>query len=188
MRTTRVKILDTDYPLCYSTRVVIAVYQQYGGLDEMHGTLSNLQEANKAFEGRLWMLHQLMQAGQRYAALLGSDSPAVPSLSALRVSVPSGRYGEIMETIENTIAAGSMMSIKSGEPKNKKAKVKTTPGKKSPEWFLWHGLHIGLDYNTTLDLPHGELLTLISAQNIYNGAPDESNAKNSDFDAIPDWD
>ena len=80
------------------------------------------------------------------------------------------------------------MSIKSGEPKNKKAKVKTTPGPKSPEWFLWHGLHMGLDYKTTLDIPHGELLTLISAQNIYNGAPDESNAKNSDFDAIPDWD
>lgn len=187
MRTTRIKILDTEYPLCYSTRVVIAVYQEYGSNDAMYATLQNLQEANKAFEGRLWMLHQLMQAGQRYAALIGNNSPAIPSLSALRVSA-SGRYGEIMEMIENTIASGSMMSIRAGEPKNKKAKVKTTPGPKSPEWFLWHGLHMGLDYNTTLDLPHGELLTLISAQNIYNGAPDESNAKNSDFDAIPDWD
>lgn len=132
MRTTRVKILETEYPLCYSTRVVIAVYQQYGGLDEMHGTLSNLQEANKAFEGRLWMLHQLMQAGQRYAALLGDNSPAVPSLSALRVSVSSGRYGEIMETIESTIAAGSMMSIKSGEPKNKKSQSKNHSRQEKP--------------------------------------------------------
>lgn len=186
MRTTRIKILDIEYPLCYSTRVVIAVHEKYGSLDAMYASLQNLQEANKAFEGRLWMLQQLMQAGKRHATLSGLPCPTIPQLSALRMSIP-GKYGEIMEKIEETITAGCMMTIRAGEPKNKKAKAKTTPGTKSPEWFLWHGLHIGLDYNTTLDLPHGELLTLISAQNIYNGAPDESNAKNNDFDAIPDW-
>ena len=36
----------------------------------------------------------------------------------------------------------------------------------TPEWFIWYGLQIGLTYDRTLDLPLGELLDLISIEQI----------------------
>ena len=34
---------------------------------------------------------------------------------------------------------------------------------------MWYGLHIGLTYDETLDLPLGELLTLINIDQIKSG-------------------
>lgn len=33
-------------------------------------------------------------------------------------------------------------------------------------WLIWYGLHIGLSYQDTLDLPFGELLDLISVEQV----------------------
>ena len=41
----------------------------------------------------------------------------------------------------------------------------------TPDWFLWYGLKIGLDYNTSLDIPFIDLQNLISVEQIkHEGA------------------
>lgn len=36
----------------------------------------------------------------------------------------------------------------------------------TPEWLLWYGLRIGLNYEEALDIPYGTLLSLIAAERI----------------------
>ena len=46
-------------------------------------------------------------------------------------------------------------------------------GPVSPSWLLWYGLHIGLSMDETLDIPFGDLLTLIAIDQIKNGMAKE---------------
>ena len=55
----------------------------------------------------------------------------------------------------------------------------------TPEWLIWYGLHLGLTYEQTHIIPVGELMDLITIDQIKSG-----NLKlreyADDFDIIPD--
>lgn len=52
----------------------------------------------------------------------------------------------------------------------------------SSEWLIWYGIHIGLTLNETLDLPIGELLTLIAIDQIKSGIATEKEKYESEED------
>ena len=82
MRTSTLTIRGTEYPCCFSTRVLLALEERgkrekpVKSATEM---LSSIME-NEALSDAFWLLHQLMVAGNRYAKLEGLDAPEVFSL------------------------------------------------------------------------------------------------------------
>ena len=77
MRTSTLTIRGTEYPCCFSTRVLLALEERgkrekpVKSATEM---LSSIME-NEALSDAFWLLHQLMVAGNRYAKLEGLDAP-----------------------------------------------------------------------------------------------------------------
>ena len=53
-------------------------------------------------------------------------------------------------------------------------------------WLIWYGLKIGLSYTETLDLPVGELKTLIAIEQIKCEGLDEKLPENGLGEFLPD--
>ena len=54
----------------------------------------------------------------------------------------------------------------------------------TPEWLIWYGLHLGLDYTQTHDIVVGELMDLITIDQIKKG--ELSSRVDDDYEIIPD--
>ena len=55
----------------------------------------------------------------------------------------------------------------------------------SPEWLTWYGMRVGLSHNEALDVPVGELLSLIAVEQIKNEGA-KLKTDHYDEDIIPD--
>lgn len=78
MRTGKIEINGKEYLLCFSTRVVRACSERYGGVENIDKALMQGTEANMMDES-FWLLATMMDAGARYAKLNGIETP--PPLS-----------------------------------------------------------------------------------------------------------
>jgi hypothetical protein len=54
----------------------------------------------------------------------------------------------------------------------------------TPEWLIWYGLHLGLNYTQAHDIVVGELLDLITIDQIKKG--ELSLRVDDDYEIIPD--
>lgn len=187
-RTTTIKINNEDYILCYSTRVVRAVTDKFGSPGKMDEALKNEDSAVDRIEANLFVLSALLKAGAAYAKLEGAENPRPLSLEELHTFYPIMHPRIIYAKIKEAIALGSAVSVEIKEkPQSGKKQKQSIKRKITGDSYIWYGLHLGLDYNTTLDIPHGELLSLINEEQIQNGIADEI-IKNSEEDPFPDWD
>lgn len=187
-RTTSFEIAGKEYILCYSTRAVRAVTEKYGSPGKMEHALSESESAIERTETMLFVLHELLCAGARFSKLEGIENPTTPTLDELHRVYPLLFPQRVTAEIKKAITVGSAVSteIKPIEPKEKSKSKKPKNLKPTIERMIWYGLHLGLDYNTLLDIPHGELLTLINEEQIQTGTAEEK-LMNSDEDPFPDW-
>lgn len=58
-------------------------------------------------------------------------------------------------------------------------------GEITPAWFLWYGMRVGLTMDETLDIPFGDLLTLIAVEQIKREGCRQKR-KLTDDEIIPD--
>lgn len=102
MRTSTLTIRGTEYPCCFSTRVLLALEERgkrekpVKSATEM---LSSIME-NEALSDAFWLLHQLMVAGNRYAKLEGLDAPEVFSLDAMFAAIGKAVTDGQAQTVE----------------------------------------------------------------------------------------
>lgn len=189
-RTKSININGKEYLLCYSTRVVRAVNDRFGNPGKMNYALMESKSAEERIETMLLMLHELMKAGARFAKMEGTENPEPLSIKELHTIFPLLRPNTVTRAIRDAITFGSAVSVevKTVEPKGKGRGKTQTQKKLKPttDRYIWYGLHIGLDYNTTLDIPHGELLSLINEEMLQSGAAEEK-ILNSEEDPFPDW-
>ena len=184
-RTTTIELNGREYTLCYSTRVVRSIENKFG----CPGNMAQKMESDSAIERTetlLFVLCELIKAGAIFAEMERISNPKPLSLDELHLYYPIMHPRIVAEKIKEAITLGAAVSseIKEIKVKGKKPQKKL---KMNSDRYIWYGLHIGLDYNTTLDIPHGELLSLIQEQQIQNGTAEEV-IKNEDDDPIPsDW-
>ncbi len=104
MRTGKIEINGKEYLLCFSTRVVRACSERYGGVENIDKALIQGTEANMMDES-FWLLATMMDAGARYAKLNGIETPPPLSYDDLYdlcgVDDLLGMKTKIFETVAN---------------------------------------------------------------------------------------
>lgn len=182
-RMTKLNIGGKEYSLCYTLRTVKSISETYDSPEKM---MQKLEKAGaiESMEIQVFCLYHMIRAGAIINKLNGEESPVL-SMAEVKTLLPLTHISQIKPLIMQTIAVCSAVSIEALPPKKKNRKVEEP----TYEHYLWQGLHLGLDYNTTMDIPFGELLTLISEEAIQMGAKEKpKQTKNSNDDVIPDWD
>lgn len=179
MRLGRVTIGGERRLLCFSTRVMKAFFERFGGVSEAFDAIGH-DDVKKQTKACLWVIATMLDAGDRYAKLNGIDNPKPLTEKDLR-RFTSPKFTlistlAIMETVTNGLKRN--VEIEDSEPKNHS-------GALAPEWFIWYGLKIGLSYREALDIPVGELRDLIAVEQIKREGAREKNAL-SDDEIIPD--
>ena len=180
-RQLNIRIGDKDYPLVYSLKVFKSVSDNFKSPDGMIAAIEDTENALKAAEAQIFMLHQLITAGAELMELYGEKNPPRLTLSETRAYAQLIHLAQLANLIKSTVAVCSQTSIEAA-PSKKKTR-RTAPRFES---YMWQALHIGLDYNTALTIPFGELLSYIGEEAIQNGAKEK--IRNDDDDVIPDWD
>ena len=176
-----ISIGGEGYKMTYTLRTFRAVSDQFGSPDKMMEAM-NADSALEAVEAQIFVLHQLILAGARLSTMYGEEAKTI-TLEKTRATSGLIQIAKLKDTLIAVIAAASKPSIEAMPAAKKKT---TRRGISVFEHYLWQGLHIGLDYNTALDIPFGELLSLIGEEAIQNGAKER--IRNSQADVIPDWD
>lgn len=186
-RTETININGVDYTLCYSTRTVRAVTEKFGSPGMMDYAMRQSKSAVERVDALLFVLHELLISGARFLYLTTGEKTEPPTLLEIYAAFPRMNYNETLKKVTDAITAGSFVSTEikqkpaKGKKKSREQKLPATIDR-----YIWYGLHVGLDYNTALDIPHGELLSLINEEQIQTGVADPV-IKNSDEDPFPDW-
>ena len=107
----------------------------------------------------LIMLHVLLHGGAIYTAEMGSANPEPPDMAELAKLAP-GFLHKLRGTVLNALRLGMDTSIKLCSENSSGRKAE------EPEWLLWYGLRVGLSYREAHALPLGELLELISIEQV----------------------
>lgn len=174
-----------EYNLCYSSRVVRSICDEYTSPGKMNEMLESGSPIERT-EAQLFVLHKLLDAGARFAKMEGTKYAEPPTIEELHTLYPIMHPRIIAEKIKETIILGSKVSVET-KPKPQKGKGKSSPKLKlTPDRLMWWGLKMGLSRDETLDVPHGELLSLINEYQIQNGMADVK-LTNSEEDPFPDW-
>lgn len=122
MRTAKINIDGKSYLLCFSGRVIRNVSEQFGGMQEMYTALDDPDQV-KRLDAAVWVLSQMIQAGDRYAGLNGMDNPGSLTFDQLYdlfdIQDFVGLYGKIKETITSG-GARTVAAKPDEEPKGKK--------------------------------------------------------------------
>lgn len=178
-RTLSIQIGDKEYPLVYTLKVFKSISDKFKSPDGMKAAIEN-ENAAQAIEAQIFVLHKLITAGAELVEFYGEkDAPAL-TYTELRAMIQLTHIARIKDLILSTVAVSSQLSIEAAP-----AKKKTRKSEATFENYMWQALHLGLDYNTALTIPFGELLSLISEEAIQNGAKEI--IRNNREEAIPDW-
>ena len=123
MKTVNVKIDGQEYPLCLSTRVMVALEgrARAGGRD-LSGELQAIM-ADGSVSGAFWLLAQMLKAGRRAAQMEDGPEPLEPpDYDELIDLVAVGEYAEIFRALREAVEAGMATTVQAEAPKGKSAK------------------------------------------------------------------
>lgn len=123
MRTGKIEINGKEYLLCFSTRVVRACSERYGGVENIDKALMQGTEANMMDES-FWLLATMMDAGARYAKLNGIETPPPLIYDDLYDLCGVDDLMGMKTKIFETVASGSEREIDT-EPENEKNRETT---------------------------------------------------------------
>lgn len=119
MRTARIEIEGREHLLCFSARVVRAVTERYGGVEEIDGAL-DVSEPVRALDEAVWLLAAMMDGGARYARLNELDNPPALTADELLDVLDISDFGRLKGKIAETITNGKSVNVEAEPPKNAK--------------------------------------------------------------------
>lgn len=122
MRTASIEIGGKAHLLCFSARVVRAVTERYGGVENIDTALS-AGDPLKALDESVWLLATMMDGGARYAKQ--NEITTAPALTAdeLLDVLDIGDFAKMRAKIAETITKGKETHVEADPGKN----AKTTP-------------------------------------------------------------
>lgn len=120
MRTAEIILDGKTYLLCFSTRVVRACTERYGGLEYIGQALEG-EEPVKALDESLWILAAMLDAGGRYARMHGLEYPQPPGLEGLYDLCDLSDFRGIAAKVKETMVKGQAHQVEAEFPKNAEA-------------------------------------------------------------------
>lgn len=137
MRTARIEIEGREHLLCFSARVVRAVTERYGSVENIDSALSGRSpsdsaaqdaedgrepqfDAVRALDEAVWLLATMMDGGARYARLNEIDNPPALTADELLDVLDISDFGRLKDKIAETITNGKSVNVEAEPPKNAK--------------------------------------------------------------------
>ena len=115
MRTGYISIDGNKHILCFSVRVVRACAERYGAVNGLFEALSAEDEV-KALDESLWVLSEMMKAGDKYAKEHGLENSAPLGIDALYDSCDMQDFYNIRASIIVTVNNGKKTKIEADNP------------------------------------------------------------------------
>ena len=110
MRTAKMSVDGREYLLCFSGRVIRNVTEKFGSLPAMYEAFSQ-DEQEKSLDAAVWVLSQMIQAGDRYAKLNGLENPGKLSFDDLYDLFDINDFTGIYSKIKETIRSGKQQTV-----------------------------------------------------------------------------
>lgn len=129
MRTGSITINNKEHILCFSARVVRACSERYGSIDNIDAHLLDGTETQTMDES-VWLLEQMMAAGDRYAKQEGIENPAPLSYDEIYDLCGLDDLMAMRAKIFGTIADGNERTVEvepTGDEKNMPATQQEKP-------------------------------------------------------------
>lgn len=119
MRTGSIVINKKEYVLCFSARVVRACTERYGSIENIDKYLLEGTETQTMDES-VWLLEQMIAAGDRYAKQEGIENPAPLSYDEIYDLCGLDDLMDMKAKIFSTIANGNerTVEVETGDEKN----------------------------------------------------------------------
>lgn len=124
MRTAKVNLNGKDHLLCFSTRVMRACVDRFGGVENIGDEMT--KGTGEALDATIWLLSRLMDAGDRYAKLNGIENPPPLSEDDIFDGCDLTDLAGLRSAVQETITNGNATTVKAEASKNAEA----APGEK----------------------------------------------------------
>ena len=119
MRTARLTLNGQDHLLCFSTRVVRSCTERYGDVANIDEALSG--DGVKPLDESIWLLAEMMAAGDRYAKMMGLDNPPPLTADDLLDACDLNDFIGLKRKIAETITSGQRTTVEVTPQKNAEA-------------------------------------------------------------------
>ena len=116
MRTATITLNGEDHLLCFSARVVRNCTERYGGMEKLDEVLSAGDV--RSFDEALWLLAEMMTAGDRYARQNGTANPSPLSVDDLLDLCDISDFAHMRAKIRETIVSGRATNVEVEPQKN----------------------------------------------------------------------
>ena len=110
MRTASIEIGGRAHLLCFSARVVRAVTERYGGMENIDEALST-EDTVKALDESVWLLAAMMDGGARYAKMSGLETPPPLTADELLDVMDLNDFVQIRTMIAETMTNGTKRHV-----------------------------------------------------------------------------
>ena len=105
MRTAKYKVNGKDYTICFSLRVVRACAEKFGGMGALDEALTGKSQLEQ-FNNVIWLLAQMMDAGERFDRLEGRNPDKALTEDELLDAQGMDDLSSLKETIFATMSGG----------------------------------------------------------------------------------
>lgn len=120
MKKVTISMLGTEYPLCFSLRVVRSCGEHFGGLENMDIALTSGGAENSIAEC-IWLLSQMLDAGYRYELCEGKEAQKPPTEDALMDQFGLEDLADLQQCLTDTMNAGKERTVEAEAQKNGEA-------------------------------------------------------------------
>lgn len=115
MKSMTVTLAGQEYPLRFTLRAVKACTDRYGSLEGMFDAIQVKSGQVDVVDECLWLLKTLLDAGYRYSAANGEESPYPPDEETLLDVLD---LKEMQGVLLSAIAGDSQRTVEADPPKN----------------------------------------------------------------------
>ena len=110
MRTGKITINNKQYTLCFSARVIRNCAEKFGGMDKIDEVM-NANDETEAFDSAIWLLNQLMQAGEKYCKANGMDTEKTPNIDEMLDLMGIDDFKNMKKSIAESISNGTERNL-----------------------------------------------------------------------------
>lgn len=120
MRIGSIGIDGKQHILCFSVRVVRHCTERYGSVNGLYAALSNENEL-EALDEALWILSEMMQAGDKYAKMHGIENAPCMTPDELEDACDLKDFLQMKAAIVLTITNGKKTNVEAESSPNAEA-------------------------------------------------------------------
>ena len=122
MKTTSIEINGKRYLLCFSLRVIRSCTERYKSIEEIGSAIDSEDKLQNVYES-VWIIAEMMKAGERYAKLNGLDAPEALSEDVLLDVFDVRDAALLVEKIQETILARNIQKTQRPRGRRNNARV-----------------------------------------------------------------